>query len=105
MVRKDDFKLVYYSDAPMQLFNLREDPDEIKDLSTDEEYANIRAELLRLIFDGWNPETIGQIIEESIPSKKILLNWAKKTKPKSQYLWEMKHEFNKLGHVKIGDKI
>jgi choline-sulfatase len=32
MVRKGDFKYIWYYDAPSQLFNLKEDPDELKNL-------------------------------------------------------------------------
>lgn len=33
MVRKGDWKLIYYAEAPHQLFNLREDPDELNNLA------------------------------------------------------------------------
>ena len=96
MVRKDGFKLVYFSDAPTQLFNLSHDPNETLNLSDNADYTDIKAELLLLIFNGWNPETVGQIIEETIPSKKLLSDWAKQTNPDSQHVWEMKPEFNRL---------
>ena len=32
MVRKGEWKLIYYIDAPNQLFNLKEDPDEINNI-------------------------------------------------------------------------
>jgi len=96
MVRKDNFKLVYYSDAPAQLFDLDSDPDEARDLSDQEAYAEKKSELLDLIFAVWNPETVGQIIEDSIPAKKLLADWAGNTNPESGYMWEMKPEYNKL---------
>ncbi|MBL4907202.1 MAG: sulfatase-like hydrolase/transferase [Sneathiella sp.] len=54
MVRKGDWKLIYYVGHSPQLFNLAEDPREIKDLSGQEETAAIQAELeavLRRIVD------------------------------------------------------
>lgn len=45
MVRKGDWKLVYYVGHPPQLFNIAEDPREIVDLSGQEITAKIQADL------------------------------------------------------------
>lgn len=96
MLRKNEFKLVYYSDAPAQLFNLANDPKELCDLADDPDHAEILSELLDLIFDGWSPKAVAEIIETSIPSKQLLSDWARKTNPDSDYMWEMKPEHNLL---------
>jgi choline-sulfatase len=58
MIRKGDWKFVYYVSMQPQLFNLFDDPDELHDLGTDLKYANLRRELeadLRSICD---PEAV-----------------------------------------------
>ncbi len=54
MIRKGDFKLCYYAFYPNQLFDLRNDPEEIHDLSRDPAYAAVMDDLeneLRRIVD------------------------------------------------------
>jgi choline-sulfatase len=58
MIRKGQWKFVYYVSMQPQLFNLFDDPDELHDLGTDLEYADIRSQLeadLRSICD---PEAV-----------------------------------------------
>ena len=58
MLRKGDWKFIYYVSMQPQLFNLVEDPDELHDLGTDSNYADIRHQMeadLRLICD---PEAV-----------------------------------------------
>lgn len=58
MLRKGDWKLVYYVDFPAQLFNLKDDPDELRDRAGDAECAEVLKELeaeLRKICD---PEAV-----------------------------------------------
>lgn len=46
MLRKGDWKLVHYVGYPDQLFNLRDDPDEVNDLSSDVEHGAVMQDLL-----------------------------------------------------------
>ncbi|MDA0359092.1 MAG: sulfatase-like hydrolase/transferase [Proteobacteria bacterium] len=58
MIRKGPWKLIYYVSMKPQLFNLSEDPEELRDLGVDPEFRDIRSKLereLRLICD---PELI-----------------------------------------------
>jgi choline-sulfatase len=58
MIRKGHWKFIYYVSMQPQLFNLFDDPDELNDLGTDLEHANIRNQMeleLRSICD---PEEI-----------------------------------------------
>jgi arylsulfatase A-like enzyme len=53
MIRTDRWKLIYYSNVKRyQLFDLTNDPHELKDLSADPRHATIRAELGRKL-DAW----------------------------------------------------
>ena len=44
MIRKGHWKYMYYVSMQPQLFNLLDDPDEINDLGTNLEYAEIRSQ-------------------------------------------------------------
>jgi len=58
MIRKGPWKLIYYVSMKPQLFNLSEDPEELRDLGVNPEFRDIRSKLereLRLICD---PELI-----------------------------------------------
>ncbi|HHV97560.1 MAG TPA: sulfatase-like hydrolase/transferase [Clostridiaceae bacterium] len=50
MIRKEDFKLIYYPVGNrIQLFNIKEDPMELMDLSEDKSYENIINEMKQLL--------------------------------------------------------
>jgi choline-sulfatase len=54
MLRRGDWKLVYHVGMPAQLFNLRDDPDELNDVAEDAARAQVRAQLecaLRALLD------------------------------------------------------
>lgn len=54
MLRKGDYKYIHYVGETPQLFNIKEDPDEMHNLSRDEHYADVLASLekeLRSIMD------------------------------------------------------
>lgn len=60
MVRKGDYKYVYYPDNPSQLFNLSSDPHERTNLAGVEKYEDIQQdlhdELLKVVSD--DPDVI-----------------------------------------------
>jgi len=96
MVRQDEWKLSYYHWQPPQLFNLKEDPDEVHDLGQDPGYAKIREELTAQVLNGWEPEAIIQRMEEKKADVKILQQWARNTGPEERYRWPLKPEMNWL---------
>jgi len=59
MVRSGRWKLWDYpaEDVPPALFDLESDPDELNDLGTDPEYADVREDLLEKLYADWDPET------------------------------------------------
>lgn len=56
MLRLGDWKYVDYPGYPCQLFNLREDPDEARDLGADPGFAAVRRELYAALRDLVDPE-------------------------------------------------
>lgn len=56
MIRTDEWKLIYYPHLDRtQLFNLKADPDELKDLAGDEQYAEVREKLRKKLI-SWQKE-------------------------------------------------
>jgi choline-sulfatase len=58
MIRRGDWKLVYYLDGPPQLFNLTADPEERDDLADKPEFAAKRAELETELHKIADPEKV-----------------------------------------------
>ncbi|OWT59173.1 sulfatase-like hydrolase/transferase [Candidimonas nitroreducens] len=55
MIRQGTWKLVWYADAPSQLFDLATDPEELMDLADDAGCAAIRKALTDTLFDICDP--------------------------------------------------
>ena len=96
MIRTDDWKFIYYHGYNNQLFNLKNDPDEMKNLSGLKEYSKIETKLNEKILKDWKPQKIKKTIESKINSKKILKAWAQSVQPSDKYKWETKAEDNWL---------
>ncbi|MFW5870202.1 MAG: sulfatase [Candidatus Sumerlaeota bacterium] len=58
MVRYREWKYIYYHDAEDVLFNLDEDPDEMRNLAGQEPYAEIQEALKKRVLEGWDPEAL-----------------------------------------------
>lgn len=58
MIRKGDFKYVYYVGMPPQLFDLGADPHEARDLAGDPGYAGLLAACKAELFDVVDPESV-----------------------------------------------
>ena len=96
MIRTDDWKFIYYHGYNNQLFNLKNDPDEMQNLSGLKEYSKIETKLNEKILKDWKPQKIKKTIESKINSKKILKAWAQSVHPPDKYKWETKAEDNWL---------
>jgi choline-sulfatase len=58
MIRQGDYKLIYYVNDEPQMFNLKEDPDELRDLAHDPAYADILKKLKGLLREVCDPEKV-----------------------------------------------
>ena len=101
MIRTDDWKFIYYHGYNNQLFNLKNDPDEMQNLSGLKEYSKIETKLNEKILKDWKPQKIKKTIESKINSKKILKAWAQSVQPPDKYKWETKAEDNWLEKNKM----
>lgn len=58
MVRRDDMKYIYTHGHPELLYNLADDPNELKNLAGDQKYADIEKSLRAELLTNWNPDSI-----------------------------------------------
>ena len=65
MVRRNEFKLIYTHGHPHLLFDLKNDPLELKNLSEDKEYKDQLLQLLEICKKDWDPEELKDDILKS----------------------------------------
>ncbi len=96
MIRRDEWKLNYYHGQPSQLFNLREDPDELHDSSKDPNCKGILTELTQRVLLEWNPELIAEQMAAKREDTRIIGRWTRNTQPEDQYRWKLLPEMDYL---------
>lgn len=96
MIRSGDWKLVYYHGYRPQLFNLADDPREVRDLAEDPAHAAIRDALLTRVLADWDPEAIKREMSRTLPHKELLRGWSRAVQPPDTYRWVVKMEDNWL---------
>ena len=96
MIRSDDWKFIYYHGYDNQLFNLKNDPDEMNNLASLKEYSKIETLLINKVLKDWTPSKIKKTMNGKINTKKILKAWAQSVQPPDRYKWETKPEDNWL---------
>lgn len=81
MIRTDRWKLNYYHGLAPQLFDMIEDPNELRDLAGLPEFQEIRKELTRRVLADWDPERIARRMAQKAPDIDLRRTWAKATDP------------------------
>jgi choline-sulfatase len=96
MVRRDEWKLVYYHNQEPQLFNLAEDPAELVDRARDPGCQRVRRNLTQRVLEGWDPERVRDQMAVMRAQTRILHDWAQETGPAEQYRWPLRPEMARL---------
>ena len=96
MIRQDEWKFNYYHNQPCQLFNLKEDPNELHDRANDPSCQSLIKNLTARILDGWNPDAIASEIAARNQDTRILSTWARHTKPTDTVRWDLRPEMDYL---------
>lgn len=96
MVREGDWKLNYYHGQEPQLFNLREDPEELHDRAQDPACRRVRAELTAFVLDGWDPDVVAARVQQKRADVELLTAWAHHTRPMETYRWPLRPEMDYL---------
>ena len=89
MIRKKEWKLNFFNGYDSQLFNLKNDPFELEDLSKKNNYKKIKDELTDLILKNWNPKKIHKKMLLLKKEQLLQQKWAKITDPPDQLRWEL----------------
>ena len=101
MVRRGDWKLNYYHGYEPQLFNLAEDPHELRDRVQDPGCAMVRRELTEEVLKGWDPEAIASKMETLLEEQRILSSWARTVEPEDSYRWDLRPEMDYLDDPQV----
>lgn len=96
MIRQGRWKLVYHHGYRPQLFDMANDPDELRDLAEDAAHETVRDALLARIFAQWDPVAIDRRMRARVADKALLGAWCRATQPPSTYVWELRPEMNRL---------
>jgi choline-sulfatase len=96
MVRRGDWKLVYYYGQAPQLFNLADDPGELVDRADDPTCLSVRRDLEDVVLAGWEPEQIAKEMAAKRADTELLRRWARATQPADQFRWALKPSMNYL---------
>ena len=87
------WKLVCYHGpgvvVDMQLFNLKEDPDELVNRAADPGCRETVRELRSRLLADWNPEQVRAQMAANRARHQIHHGWARATQPRSEHLWDM----------------
>ena len=110
MVRRGDWKLVYYRGMEPQLFNLKEDPGEMHDLAADPGYRTVRNDLVFEVLEGWDPEAVALEMAAAQSDLQIMKSWAQNVQPPDTHRWGLRPEMSyldpegDLGHRQPGNE-
>ncbi len=96
MIRSGDWKLIYYHGYKPQLFNLKIDPGEGRDLAADPVHAEVRDRLLARLLADWDPEAVDQRMRVRRRDKNLIGSWVRATGPAEQYIWPVRGSDNQL---------
>jgi choline-sulfatase len=96
MIRRDEWKLIYYHGYEPQLFNLKDDPDELIDRASDPNCKSIIEQLTQEVLADWHPDEIRETMAKQRADVDILRAWAENTQPKEDIRWDYRPEMNHL---------
>jgi choline-sulfatase len=82
MIRRGRWKLTKYADdTPPMLFDLRQDPDELHDRAGDPSLADLQQDLLRALYDGWDPTHVRRVCQRHAEDMQLLSAWGAAVQP------------------------
>ncbi len=95
MARKNEWKYVYYYDYDScQLFNLKNDPEELNDLGKNSKYTELCSEFKTELDKNWDPEKIKEDVIRSWAESRIMISFNKATGIQAPETWRCKPEVN-----------
>jgi choline-sulfatase len=96
MIRSGEWKLIHYHGYLPQLFDLKADPDESRDLAGDPAHAATRDRLLARLLADWDPEAIDRRMRDRRRDKDLIGAWVRATRPAEHHIWPVRAADNRL---------
>ena len=87
MVRSGEWKFSEYHGHPSTLYNLREDPQELKNLVEDPDCREVVGNLRNRIYSGWDPNAVVERATEKRAERTLLGQWVRTVRPKDPFGW------------------
>lgn len=87
MIRRGPWKLWAYEDAahlPPALFNVDEDPNELRDLASDPAYASTVEELVDELYRDWQPEWVLRECRRNSDAVDLIAKWGRAVRPECE---------------------
>ena len=81
MVRSGRWKYNYYHGMRPELFDMKGDPGEMRDLSEDPHHRTLRQQLDALVLRNWNPVRVAECMRRCRSERALIGNWINVTKP------------------------
>lgn len=94
MIRSGRWKLVHYNGYRPQLFDLVEDPHELRDLAETATHRAVRDRLSQRLLADWDPDAIAARMRLRRQDKDVIAGWARGTRPADQHRWKLTPEQN-----------
>jgi choline-sulfatase len=66
MLKRDNFKLIYYHQGKPLLFDLEADPDELNNLAGSEKHKSILNSMLNELMESWDVQEINRRFEDNL---------------------------------------
>ncbi len=107
-VIRGEMKLVYFAGWDDHLlFDLRQDPNELRNVWADAAYGEARSSLTALILDGdWDPQHIRARLDAKEPALKYLTRWGKEVGMGSLDLWHQPtSDRQRYGRIAADDEL
>lgn len=90
MIRSGPWKLnIYHGYSAPQLFNLETDPDEVRDLGQDPEYADVANELMNQVMDGWSGARVEHVVSTNEKRREMIRRWQREVGPGKAERWDI----------------
>ena len=96
MIRSGRWKFVDHTGYRQQLFDLRDDPDELRDLAQKSGPRIRTAQLLARVREEWDAQAIARRMRTRRQEKDLIAAWVRNTRPENTQLWELRPEQNAL---------
>lgn len=81
MVRSGPWKYNYYHENAPELFNMEEDPGELRNLAGVSKYRSVEESLRDLVLKDWDPNAVIDSLSTLAPKRRLIAGWIRSAGP------------------------